>query len=70
MAEFMFLGLRLSEGVTSDNFAREFGQSYTSIFASVTPELVSLELITYKCGIISLTPRGKLLSNRVFERFI
>jgi oxygen-independent coproporphyrinogen III oxidase len=70
MAEYLFLGLRLSEGVSLAAFEDEFGKSLESVYASVPSDLVKLGLLLHKGGVLSLTGRGMLLSNQVFSRFL
>ncbi len=70
MAEYMFLGLRLAEGVTLSAFEREFGRSLESVYGSATADLIGLGLLIHNDGALSLTLRGMLLSNQVFARFI
>lgn len=70
MAEFMFLGLRLSDGVNLHAFEREFDRSIESVYGPVTEDLVRLGLIVQKEGALTLTLRGMLLSNQVFSRFL
>lgn len=70
MAEYLFLGLRLSEGVCLNHFQQEFGVSLHSVYGAVLPELVSLGLLIRNGDAIALTLRGMLLSNQVFSRFL
>lgn len=70
MAEYLFLGLRLAEGVSLSAFEREFGIPLLSEYASVLPELVNLGLLIRTDDFIALTQRGMLLSNQVFSRFL
>lgn len=70
MAEHMFLGLRLSSGVVVNAFEQEFGQSVVSAYGSVITDLMKLGLIKQEKNILALTPRGSLLSNQVFTKFL
>jgi len=70
MAEFMFLGLRLAEGVSLDDFQREFGRSLESVYGSAAEDLVRLGLLIKNGSRLALTRRGMLLSNQAFSRFI
>ena len=70
MSEYMFLGLRLSEGVCTRAFEREFGTSLESVYGSVAADLVRLGLLTQSGSLLTLTRRGMLLSNQVFSRFL
>jgi len=67
--EAWFLGLRLNAGINLSDLRSEFGAAIDAI----DPILTDLEcdgLITWTGDQIALTPRGRLVSNEVFERFI
>jgi len=70
MAEYMFLGLRLSEGVCTQAFENEFGRSLESVYGSVAADLVRLGLLVKNGSQLTLAHRGMLLSNQVFSRFL
>jgi oxygen-independent coproporphyrinogen-3 oxidase len=70
LEEIFFLGLRLNRGVDLSQVAADFGADAVSSLASTIAELVSAGLLEKQNQVISLTPRGRLLSNEVFERFI
>lgn len=70
MAEYMFLGLRLADGISRSAFEREFGRSLEDAFGSVTADLVMLDLLVQNGDLLALTRRGMLLSNQVFNRFL
>jgi len=70
MAEYMFLGLRLTDGVSQYAFELEFSQSLDSVYGTAAAELVKLGLILQTGELLTLTRRGMLLSNQVFVKFI
>lgn len=70
MAEFMFLGLRLTEGVSHKRFEHEFGLPLAGIYGTVIDELVKIGLVRHERDRLRLTKRGTLLSNQVFARFL
>ena len=70
MAEYMFLGLRMADGVDLHAFEREFGRSPETRYGSAIADLVRLGLLTRKGSTLLLTLRGMLLSNQVFARFL
>lgn len=70
MAEYMFLGLRLADGVTLHDFEQEFGRSFESVYGPVVADLARLGLLIKNKDILTLTQRGMLLSNQVFARFL
>ncbi|MDD2733078.1 MAG: radical SAM family heme chaperone HemW [Desulfuromonadaceae bacterium] len=70
MAEYMFLGLRLAEGVSRYAFEREFGTPLNSVYGPAAAELAKLGLLLQTDEMLTLTPRGMLLSNQSFIKFI
>lgn len=69
LEESFFLGLRLNRGVALDELQRAFGAAVNH-YQPVMQELIASGLLTRRENILQLTPRGRLLSNEVFERFI
>ena len=70
LEEACFLGLRLNEGVSLAALAAEFGDLELHSCQPVVAELTGLSLLESSAGRIRLTPRGRLLSNEVFGRFL
>ncbi|HXZ40794.1 MAG TPA: radical SAM family heme chaperone HemW [Terriglobales bacterium] len=70
LEETFFLGLRLTRGVDLEKVSVEFGASAGASFEPVILEMVQAGLMERQRNVIRLTPRGRLLSNEVFERFI
>jgi len=70
MEEFMFLGLRMIDGVSIENFKREFGCSYESVFGPVTEVLIEKGLIGTKGKSVYLTKAGIDVSNYVLAEFL
>ncbi len=68
--ECFFLGLRLNHGVNLHEIAAKFGRSAVEHLEGVIAELVGSNLLTRAGEVISLTSRGRLFSNEVFERFL
>lgn len=69
LEESFFLGLRLNRGVDLGRLRAEFGEAVEQ-FAPAISTLVDEGLLVRSGDNISLTPRGRLLSNEVFARFI
>ncbi len=69
LEESFFLGLRLNCGVDLDSLRQEFGEQVQQ-YAMIITELVEENLLQKSGPNVQLTPRGRLLSNDVFERFI
>jgi oxygen-independent coproporphyrinogen-3 oxidase len=70
MAEFMFLGLRMADGIDGNGFRHEFGVELEEAFGREVSKLATMELLETAGGRIRLTRRGMLLSNQVFEHFL
>ena len=68
--EFMFMGLRMNEGISKEEFLKRFKTDITSVYGQEIVELISEGLLTENKGRISLTDRGIDVSNQVFEKFI
>ena len=63
MEEFMFLGLRLTRGVSVEGFITRFGQSIRNVYGGVIDKLEREGLLEHKNGYYRLTERGLDLSN-------
>ena len=71
MGETMMLGLRLTrDGVLQADFRQRFGVSLQEAYGDVIRELEELGLLVWREGQVLLTPRGRLLGNQVFARFL
>jgi oxygen-independent coproporphyrinogen-3 oxidase len=70
LEEAFFLGLRLARGVDLPSLGAEFGADAVRSYDSVITDLVDAGLLEKIDVSIRLTPRGRMLSNEVFERFL
>lgn len=70
MEEFMFLGLRLMEGVEEEEFLKNFGVSVDEVYGETIARLVGQEFLVRTGGRLFLTPRGIDVSNVVFTAFL
>ncbi|MGQ9593676.1 MAG: radical SAM family heme chaperone HemW [Anaerolineae bacterium] len=71
MAETLFLGLRLvEEGVPRWRFRERFGVPVEAVYGPVLEDLEAQGLLQVDEEKIILTPRGRLLANQVFLRFL
>jgi len=71
MGETMMLGLRLlHEGVEFQQFRARFGLDLRARYAAELRELAQLGLIDLGDERVTLSPRGRLLGNQVFLRFV
>ncbi len=70
MADTVILALRLNEGLSAAEFRARFGRDLEEVYGATLAEMDSLGLIERGNGRIRLTPRGRLLANEVFVRFL
>lgn len=72
MEEFMFLGLRLTEGVSVGAFEAEFGQPPETVFGAAVEQNLKDGLLAYVDGgsRLALTKRGLDLANYAMARFL
>lgn len=70
MDETMMLGLRLIPGVRREAFCRRFGVALESVYGDTITRLVEQGLLQSDARGVRLTPRGRLLGNRVFGAFL
>lgn len=68
--EFMFMGLRMTEGIENQRFLQRFGKNIHDVFQEEVEYLVGEKLLWEKDGFLRLTDRGMDLSNFVFEKFL
>jgi len=70
MAEMMFLGLRMTKGVSQQDFLNTFGKTLTDCYGKELDILISRGLLAHSGEMVALTPRGLDLANQVFEMFL
>lgn len=70
MEEFMFLGLRCTQGVQKEEFARYFGCSMESVYLSILEKHRKDGLLEEQDGWVRLTKRGMDLANCVMADFL
>jgi oxygen-independent coproporphyrinogen III oxidase len=69
-AETMMMGLRLNRGVSEAHFAARCGLALDEAYGAALSELVGQGLLERAGGRVRFTERGRMLGNRVFERFV
>ncbi len=69
-SETMFMGLRLNAGVSATHFRDRCGVEMDAVFGAELAELADLGLIERDERGVRLTHRGRMIGNRVFERFV
>ena len=70
MEEFMFLGLRLTQGISVNDFEKKFHTPYVSVYGKISRELEEKKLLRRENGRIFLTERGIDISNYVLSEFL
>ncbi len=70
LEEAWFLGLRTNAGVDPDELQREFGAAAVGQSVVIASRLLEDGLLCRESGRFRLTPRGRLISNDVFEQFL
>lgn len=70
MEEFMFLGLRMTEGVSRAEFEQHFGTTIEAVYGDVLRQLQKEGLLVKQEGRICLTERGMDVNNYVVEQFM
>lgn len=70
MSEFMFMGLRMMEGVSLKDFRDRFGADMFDVYGSTINGLIKKKLLHFGGGRLSLTDFGVDVSNQVFVEFV
>ena len=70
MEETIYLGLRMMEGVRTDDFEKKFGVSVRSLYSDVIDDLVAQGLVYEVSGSLSLSDLGIDYGNHVFAQFL
>lgn len=70
MEEFMFLGLRKTEGISMDEFCKTFDRDILEVYGPQIRKMEEQGLLIVQNGRIRLTERGTDVSNYVFSEFI
>lgn len=70
LAEKIFLGLRLCDGISVDDINSHFGIDLMEYYSHQVEEIVEAGLLEFAGRQLRLTRRGRLLSNEVFWRFL
>ncbi len=70
MAEFMFLGLRMMEGISIEEFRTTFQTDLYDVYGDVIHKFIKQELLVDNKERIYLTPKGIDVSNYVMSEFL
>lgn len=70
MEEFMFLGLRMMEGISIEEFTEKFEVDIMSIYGNTIKRFVESGFMSQSKESISLTEKGIDVSNQIFAEFL
>lgn len=70
MEEFMFLGLRMTEGISTECFRQTFGLPVELVYGPVLEQQIADRLLRKEDGRIFLSERGLDVSNYVMAQFL
>mgnify|MGYP000766766909 FL=1 len=70
MAEFMFLGLRMTKGIAKTDFRQKFGCAIETVYGDVLKKYEAMGLLLEKNGRIFLSREGIHVSNSVMADFL
>ena len=68
-AEFMFLGLRMTEGIRADAFRQRFGQTAQEFYPQIDTWIEG-DLIVEQGEFLRFTAKGLMLANSIFVHFM
>jgi oxygen-independent coproporphyrinogen-3 oxidase len=70
IAEYIFLGLRKTEGINLVAFSILFGKDFWQLYGEETKKLIERGLLEHEGSILRLTSLGLDLSNQVFSEYV
>ena len=70
MSEFMFLGLRMTDGVSETEFAGRFGENLEKVFEKPLLKFKNMGMIEEKDDRICLSKKAISVSNQIMCEFI
>lgn len=70
MEEYMFLGMRMAEGVSKSQFKQIFGTDMEEVYGNVISKYESYGMVKTIDGRVSLTDKGIDVSNVIFSEFL
>lgn len=70
MSEFMMMGLRMTEGISEEDFLKRFGKSITEVYEKKLKNFLKCGLILHKEGKYYLSRRGLDVSNSIMCEFL
>ena len=70
MSEFMFLGLRCSDGVKDSEFKAKFGTSFTDIFGNAIKKYTDWGFFIFDGECLKFSDKGFFVSNTILADFV
>ena len=70
MSEFVYLGMRLTDGISATDFRSNFGAQIENVFGDALSKNMELRLIEHAGDRYRLTDRGIDVSNIVLSDFL
>jgi oxygen-independent coproporphyrinogen-3 oxidase len=70
ISEYVFLGLRKTDGIDLKSFRRHFGRDFWEIYSEEAEALIRRGLLVHSADNLRLTSLGLDLSNQVFMEFV
>ena len=70
MEEFMFMGLRMIEGINVNEFKKRFDKDINEVYGDIIAKNIKKELLIYKSGKLFLSQKGIEISNYIMSDFI
>ena len=70
MEEFMFLGLRMTQGISTAEFEEQFGKEIHAVYGGVLKKYKAVHLLREHSGRLALTRDGISVSNVILADFL
>ena len=70
MEEFMFLGLRMTQGISTTEFEEKFGKEIHAVYGGVLKKYEAMHLLQEHSGRLALTRDGISVSNVILADFL
>lgn len=70
MEEFMFLGLRMTQGISTAEFEEKFGKEIHAVYGGVLKKYEAMHLLQEHGGRLALTRDGISVSNVILADFL
>lgn len=68
--EFMFLGLRMTEGISETEFEEQFGEEIHAVYGDVLAKYEKMQMLEERGGRLTLTREGISVSNVILADFL